>query len=53
MTRRNIFLPDDLWNRLQAYAIEQTVKAGKPVSVSEAMRRIIERALDRHERRKP
>jgi hypothetical protein len=47
MTRRNIFLPEALWNALQEYAIELTVKEGKPVSVSEAMRRILERSLKR------
>lgn len=47
MTRRNIFLPEEMWDQLQAYAIELTVKEGKPVSVSEAMRRILERSLSR------
>jgi hypothetical protein len=47
MTRRNIFLPEEMWNDLQAYAIELTVKEGKAVSVSEAMRRIMERSLTR------
>lgn len=47
MTRRTLFLSDELWNDLQAYAIELTVKEGKPVSVSEAMRRILERSLKR------
>lgn len=47
MIRRNVFLPDDLWDALQAYAIELTVKEGKPVSVAEAMRRILERSLKR------
>lgn len=47
MTRRNVFLPEELWDALQAYAIELTVKEGKPVSVAEAMRRILERSLKR------
>ena len=47
MSRRNLFLPDEMWADLQAYAIELTVKEGKPVSVSEAMRRILERSLKR------
>lgn len=47
MTRRTLFLPDELWNDLQAYAIELTVKEGKPVSVSEAARRILDRSLKR------
>lgn len=49
MTRRNIFLPAEMWEDLQAYAIELTVKEGKPVSVSEAMRRILERSLKRRQ----
>lgn len=48
MTRRNVYLPDEMWDALQSYAIELTVKEGKPVSVSEAMRRILERSLKRH-----
>lgn len=47
MTRRNIFISDELWADLQAYAIELTVKEGKPVSVSEALRRILERSIAR------
>lgn len=47
MVRRTLFLPDELWDGLQAYAIELTVREGKPVSVSEAMRRILERSLAR------
>jgi hypothetical protein len=47
MIRRNVFLPDELWDALQAYAIELTVKESKPVSVAEAMRRILERSLKR------
>jgi hypothetical protein len=47
MTRRNMFLPDWQWDGLQAYAIELTVKEGKPVSVAEAQRRINERFLSR------
>jgi hypothetical protein len=47
MTRRNVFLPDELWDALQRYAIELTVKEGAPVSVAEAMRRILERSLRR------
>lgn len=47
MTRRNIFLPEAMWEELQTYAIELTVKEGKPVSVSETLRRILERSLNR------
>lgn len=47
MIRRNVFLPADLWDELQAYAIELTVDEGKPVSVAEAMRRILDRSLKR------
>lgn len=44
MTRRNVFLPDSLWDALQYQAITLTVKEGKPVSVAEAIRRILEHA---------
>jgi hypothetical protein len=50
MTRRNLFLPDDLWAQLEARAVALSVKAGKPVSVAEATRRILERALKRKAR---
>ena len=47
MGRRSVFLPATLWAALTAYAIELTAKEGKQVSTSEAMRRILERALAR------
>jgi hypothetical protein len=47
MTRRNVFLSDDVWAALTAYALELSAKEGKQVSTSEALRRILERALKR------
>lgn len=47
MSRRQLHLPDDLWKALQQYAAELSMRAGKPVSVAEAARRILERSLKR------
>ena len=52
MDRRNVFLPAEIWDALTAYAVELTTKEGKQVSTSEAMRRILERALKRREQGK-
>jgi hypothetical protein len=47
MTRRNIFLPEEMWAQLLSVAVELTSREGKPVSVSDALRRILERSLKR------
>ena len=47
MARRNIFLPDELWQQLTAYALELSQQEGRQVSTSEALRRILERAMKR------
>jgi hypothetical protein len=51
MTRRNVFLPDELWDKLRRYAVELTAKEGTQVSTAEALRRIVERAPEGKERR--
>lgn len=45
MTRRNLYLPDALWNELRAYAVDLSVEEGQQVSTSEAARRIFEAHL--------
>lgn len=47
MTRRNLHLSDALWEQLEEYAAELGYKQGKPVSVAEAIRQILERAMKR------
>jgi hypothetical protein len=47
MSRRQMFLPDGLWAQLEAYAVALSVKEGKPVSVAEGVRRILERSMNR------
>jgi hypothetical protein len=42
-----MFLPDGLWAQLEAYAVALSVKEGKPVSVAEGVRRILERSMNR------
>jgi hypothetical protein len=49
MTRRNVFLPDEMWQQLEEEAAELGQRAGKPVSVAEAMRRILKRSLSRRQ----
>jgi hypothetical protein len=45
MTRRNLWLPDALWRAAEKYAAGLGAKEGKPVSTTEAVRRILDRAL--------
>jgi hypothetical protein len=45
MTRRNIWISDELWNRICREASKQGAKEGKPLSCSEWIRRAIEKAL--------
>lgn len=47
MTRRNLYLPDELWVQLQAQAAAEGYKVGRPVSVSEVVRQILERSMKR------
>lgn len=47
MTRKHIHLADELWMQLERYAEELSERAGKPVSVAEAVRQILERAMKR------
>ena len=50
MTRRNVHLPGSMWAGLERYAAELGAKEQKPVSTSEALRRILERYLKRREK---
>jgi hypothetical protein len=47
MERRNIHLPNGLWRELERYAADLGARAGKPVSVAEAIRQILERSMAR------
>ena len=44
-TRRNISMPDDLWGRAVKATLEASVKAGRPISVSEWIREAMEKKL--------
>ena len=50
--RRNLWIPDELWARVQLAAAQAGVDEGKPVPVAEWVRRAIERALHAQARRK-
>lgn len=45
MTRRNIFLPDALWTKMQKEAADAGAKRGQPMHVSEWVRNVLERAV--------
>jgi hypothetical protein len=47
MSRRQVFLPDELWDALTDYALELSQKERTQISTAEAMRRILERSLKR------
>jgi len=46
MTRRNIFVPDELWEAAQLAALEESVRVGRHVSVAEWVREAMQRRLD-------
>jgi len=41
MSRRNIWIPDELWARIQLAAVQAGVAEGKPVPVAEWVRRAL------------
>lgn len=45
MESRTLRLPSDLWEHLEQYAAELGARRGKPVSVAEAVRQILERSM--------
>jgi hypothetical protein len=45
LVKKSIMVPLTLWDRLQAHAIAQSVKEGRVVSMSEALRRILDDAV--------
>lgn len=45
MTRRNLYLADELWDDLRRYAVELSAKEDARVTTSEAARRILEAGL--------
>ncbi|MCR4340873.1 MAG: hypothetical protein NUW01_13415 [Gemmatimonadaceae bacterium] len=44
--RRNLWIPDPLWDRVVAAAVKATGEEGKPIGRSEIVRRAIEAYLD-------
>jgi hypothetical protein len=51
MTRRQIMLPDDLWEAAVRYAADHSVKTGEPVSTAKAIRRLLRIGLEREGRK--
>ena len=47
MTRRNIFLPDDLWAKMQKKAADEGSKRGQPMHVSEWIRDALTREVQK------
>ena len=47
MGRHNIYIPPDLWARMQKAAAEAGARMGRTVSVSEWLRMAAEKAMER------
>lgn len=47
MESRTLRLPAPLWQQIEAYAADLSHRERKPVSVAEAIRRILERSMKR------
>jgi hypothetical protein len=47
MTRRGIWIPDDLWQRIQRAAAESGAREGRPVSAAEWIRAAGREKLER------
>ena len=45
MTRRNMMYPDDLWAKILAKVADEGAKRGKPMSVAEWVRGVLEQAV--------
>lgn len=45
-TRRNLWIPDELWRRAQQAALKEALRIGRPVSVSEWVRRAMKKRLE-------
>jgi len=45
MTRRNLYIPDALWERIQRAAMEEGLRRGSPLSASEWVREACEKRL--------
>lgn len=50
MSRHNVWIPDDLWERAQEAARLQSVREGEQVSVSELIRRSLQAKLSEIEK---
>ena len=46
MTRHNISIPKDLWDKIRRAAAKAGARMGRTVSISEWLRRAAERALE-------
>lgn len=46
MTRRTMWIPDDLWERINHAALAQGMERGEQMSASEWVRQTCERRLD-------
>ena len=45
--RHNLYIPNDLWEKMRKAAADAGARVGRTVSVSEWLRRAAERALER------
>lgn len=49
MNRKNLYLTDELWDRVREAALKESVRAGRVVSASEWVRRACESRLEQEE----
>ena len=52
MSRRSVWVPDDLWARVLAAAAKAGVKEGRPVAINEWVRRSLEAAAAPRKRKR-
>lgn len=51
MTRRTIYVSDELWEKVEQIALEEGVRRGERVPVTEIVRDALEREVEREEKR--
>ena len=51
MARRNLYIPDDLYERIRRAAAEEGARRGQPMSVSEWLREAAEEKIERQRQR--
>ena len=53
MNRKNLYLTDDLWDRIREAALKESVRHGRVISASEWVRRACESRLSQEDAMEP